>query len=50
MQVLLGWLAALKPGGLLAVAYWPPPAGQREIAFSSLTDPGLLKGGAMGQP
>ncbi len=50
MQVVLGWLAALAPGGVLAVAYWPPAAGQREMAFSSLTDPGLLRGDALAQP
>ena len=44
LQVLLGWLTALAPGGLLAVAYWPPAHSQREIGFSALTDPTLLKG------
>ena len=44
LQVLLGWLTALAPGGLLAVAYWPPAHSQGEIGFSALTDPALLKG------
>ena len=42
-QVLLGWLASLAPGGLLAVAYWPPADGQQDAAWGALTDPALFK-------
>ena len=43
IQVLLGWLASLAPGGLLAVAYWPPADGQQDAAWRALTDPALFK-------
>ena len=41
--MLLGWLASLAPGGLLAVAYWPPADGQHDAAWRALTDPALFK-------
>ncbi|KAK9833418.1 hypothetical protein WJX81_003378 [Elliptochloris bilobata] len=40
--VLAAWAAALAPGGVLAVAYWPPAAAPPDARWRALTDPATL--------